>query len=258
MREDQSRPDQSRNLSFPEALERTAVRSKGVRAYWYTERINRPAARIVAAILATWNVSPNAVTWTSFALTFAGLAIAASVGYSVIAATGAYLLLVCAYVLDSADGQLARILDRSSLRGEWLDHVLDHAKHVLFHGALLVGVLTVDTPQVDTRAFVMLVVVAATAHTTAYTAFVLFEQVQRQLGAAARKRSRDRSLGPIVFFAYDWGILILLVLLLPFTALFTLVYAGVAVYLVGVAFAKGGRMYVALSAPWGSGNGDRA
>ena len=49
------------------------------------------------------------------------------------------LLLILGYALDSADGQLARLLGGGTPEGEWLDHVIDSAKLATIHLAVLVS-----------------------------------------------------------------------------------------------------------------------
>jgi phosphatidylglycerophosphate synthase len=46
-------------------------------------------------------------------------------------------LLMLAFALDSADGQLARLQQVESRRGEWLDHMLDAATKLFLHLAVL-------------------------------------------------------------------------------------------------------------------------
>ena len=52
----------------------------------------------------------------------------------------AVVLLQLGFAFDSADGQLARLKGGGSPAGEWLDHVVDSARHLLFHLAVLIGV----------------------------------------------------------------------------------------------------------------------
>src|SRR5690606_28405409 len=48
-------------------------------------------------------------------------------------------LLLLAYALDAADGQLARLTGGGSKAGEWLDHVVDATKIGVMHTAVLVS-----------------------------------------------------------------------------------------------------------------------
>jgi phosphatidylglycerophosphate synthase len=49
------------------------------------------------------------------------------------------VLLVLGYALDAADGQLARLRGGGSSMGEWLDHMIDSAKVVGLHLAVLIN-----------------------------------------------------------------------------------------------------------------------
>jgi phosphatidylglycerophosphate synthase len=49
------------------------------------------------------------------------------------------LLLAAGYVLDSADGQVARLGRTGSPAGEWLDHVVDSVRTPAIHLAVFVG-----------------------------------------------------------------------------------------------------------------------
>jgi phosphatidylglycerophosphate synthase len=50
-----------------------------------------------------------------------------------------WALLALGFVVDSADGQLARLRGQQSVSGEWLDHVVDTAKFLGIHAAVLVA-----------------------------------------------------------------------------------------------------------------------
>ena len=91
-------------------------------AYWAVE----PAVRGLAAI----GVSANALTWSSLVL---------GVGAGVAVATGWFglgcLLATCSTVGDLLDGQVARLTNTGSDRGELLDAAIDRYTE----GALLIG-----------------------------------------------------------------------------------------------------------------------
>lgn len=110
---------------------------RGVSAY--SLFVNRPAGRWVAAAALRYGVSPNQLSLLSglFSLC-AVLAIAVP---EPSAATGlvAAVALLAGFVLDSADGQLARYTHRCTRAGEWLDHMVDCATKLALHGAILVA-----------------------------------------------------------------------------------------------------------------------
>lgn len=111
--------------------------SRGVSLY--SRWINRPLGRVFAALAVQVGLGPNAVTVVSAVVTFGGIAVIAWAPPTITTGIGAALLLVLGFALDSADGQVARLTGRGSRAGEWLDHVVDAAKMVGLHGAVLVA-----------------------------------------------------------------------------------------------------------------------
>src|SRR5690606_10351774 len=85
----------------------------------YTIWINRPAGRALAALLSSTRATPNQVSITSAILSFAGLAAIWLLGPTLPAVVTGASACAVAYVLDSADGQLARLTGTGSSRGEW-------------------------------------------------------------------------------------------------------------------------------------------
>lgn len=104
----------------------------------YSIYVNRPVGRLLAAAAYRAGMTPNGVTGVSAVFTFSAIALLAvlppSVGLGVII----WLLLAIGYAFDSADGQVARLRGGGSPAGEWLDHVVDSAKLVSLHLAVLI------------------------------------------------------------------------------------------------------------------------
>ncbi|MGW2474277.1 CDP-alcohol phosphatidyltransferase family protein [Streptomyces sp. NPDC001665] len=111
--------------------------AKGVSLY--SRYVNRPAGRVFAAAAYRIGMTPNQVTLTSAAFTFAALACVAMAHPGPGVAVLVYLGLAVGFALDSADGQLARLTGRGGPDGEWLDHVVDCAKMILVHTAVLIS-----------------------------------------------------------------------------------------------------------------------
>ncbi|TBN57993.1 CDP-alcohol phosphatidyltransferase family protein [Glaciihabitans arcticus] len=105
----------------------------------YTRWVNRGLARYVAAAAYTLGISPNGVTAISAVLSAAGLTLLVLVPSTPIIGLWVGLFLAAGYVLDSADGQVARLGKRGSPAGEWLDHVVDAVRTPAIHLAVLVG-----------------------------------------------------------------------------------------------------------------------
>jgi phosphatidylglycerophosphate synthase len=105
----------------------------------YTRWVNRRLARFAAAAAYSAGWSPNAVTAASAALSFAALALMVAVPATAPLGVAVGVLLAAGYVLDSADGQVARLGGRGSAAGEWLDHVVDAIRTPALHLATLIG-----------------------------------------------------------------------------------------------------------------------
>ena len=135
-------------MSFRSALEslRAAQKpSRGTAAY--SRLVNRPAARYVAAAVSTRGMSPNQATVISALLS--GTANLLSRVMAPRWWTGLLIggLLVAGYIMDSVDGQLARLYGGGSKAGEWLDHTIDCTKTVSLH--LAVAISWFRFPPVD-------------------------------------------------------------------------------------------------------------
>ncbi len=111
--------------------------AKGVSLY--SRHVNRPAGRLFAAAAYRGFLSPNQVTLVSAVSSGAAVAAIALSRPSWPLALAVYLMLALGFALDSADGQLARLLGQSSAAGEWLDHLVDCGKIVALHSAVLVS-----------------------------------------------------------------------------------------------------------------------
>ncbi|MCX2970672.1 MULTISPECIES: DUF5941 domain-containing protein [Streptomyces] len=113
---------------------RSAVKS---RDGFFTTFFISPYSRYVARWCARRGLTPNHVTTASLlvALVAAGCA-AAGTRASFVAAG---VLLLASFVLDCADGQLARYALRYSTLGAWLDATFDRAKEYAFYAGLALG-----------------------------------------------------------------------------------------------------------------------
>ena len=102
---------------------------------WFTEWICRPPAACVVYALRDSRVTPNQLTFLSLAVAMAaGLLWALVPGWAA-AALGA-LLFEVSFVLDCADGQLARLRKMTSPLGHLLDFLMDEIKAMLIFAAI--------------------------------------------------------------------------------------------------------------------------
>jgi len=104
---------------------------------WFTEHVARPPAAVFVYLVRGTPITPNQVTFLS-----AGLAAAACAMFAVL--PGYVWLVVAAavfelsFVLDCADGQLARLRKTASPLGHHLDFLMDELKAMLLIGSVTV------------------------------------------------------------------------------------------------------------------------
>lgn len=109
----------------------------------YTRWVNRSLARWVAAVAFRCGLSPNLVSVVSLLVSLAALALLLlAVPHDTVAGLIAAVLLAVGFVLDSADGQLARLTGTASPAGEWLDHLFDAIRAPAVHLTVLVVFLS--------------------------------------------------------------------------------------------------------------------
>jgi phosphatidylglycerophosphate synthase len=212
--------------TFADAYRILGSRQKpGVGVPFYTRVVNRRLGRVGAAAASAARLSPNVVTLVGAALWVAALAILCSVPTSPGVTLLVVALLVLSFGLDSADGQLARLTARSSAAGEWLDHVIDAARHVAVHLAILVALYRFA----DLDPLLLLVPLGfCTVATTRFIAQILAEQLRPR---AARRRPAPPGhggIGALLQLPADTGVLNASLLLLPFPHLFISVYGVLA------------------------------
>jgi CDP-diacylglycerol--glycerol-3-phosphate 3-phosphatidyltransferase len=105
--------------------------------YALTRYVYRPLSVPAASILARTPVTPNQVTYTSAGLSFGG-----GVAFARRAFVPGAVLTLLGSLTDCVDGDLARMTDRASKSGSYLDHVFDRWTDA----ALVVG-LTFSDPD---------------------------------------------------------------------------------------------------------------
>ncbi|MBQ0863397.1 CDP-alcohol phosphatidyltransferase family protein [Streptomyces smyrnaeus] len=128
------------SAAFGAALRRLRAAQKTAKGVsLYSRFVNRPLGRVLAAAAHRAGLTPNRVTLLSAACSFSGVAAVALVRPSWTLGVCVYAALVVGFALDSADGQLARLRGGGSPAGEWLDHVVDCAKIVGLHSAVLIS-----------------------------------------------------------------------------------------------------------------------
>ena len=209
----------------------------------YSRWVNRPLGRQAAALAYLRGLSPNQVSLLSAACTFPGIALIAAAPPTWLTAIIVTVLLVAGYALDSADGQVARLRGGGSPDGEWLDHVLDSAKIAVVHLAVAISWFRFFALP---SAWVLVPLAFGAVSTVFFFAQVLADMIRRvervRAGGSGVTTSRVNPNEPapvlrsLVVLPNDYGVLCLLMLLLPvsvaFQSIYTVFLAANALFLV--------------------------
>ncbi|MFE6622083.1 CDP-alcohol phosphatidyltransferase family protein [Streptomyces sp. NPDC057740] len=188
----------------------------------YARYVNRPAGRLLAAAAYRIGLSPNHVTAVSASITFTGVFATALLPPSHTLGPWVSLALLLGFALDSADGQLARLHRSSSLAGEWLDHVVDCAKLLAVHAAVLISFYRFfELP----RPALLLPIAFQCAAVLLFFGGILTEQLRRGRGGTpAGPVPVPSTVRGMALLPVDYGLLCLSFLFLGNQKLFLAVY----------------------------------
>lgn len=196
------------------ALRGAQKTAKGVSLY--SRYVNRPAGRVLAAGAYRAGLSPNQVTLISAAFTFAAILAAALAEPSWALGLAVWAGLAVGFAFDSADGQLARLTGRGGPDGEWLDHVVDCAKMILVHTAVLVSFYRFG--ELPAEGWLLLPLGFLFVAVLTFCAGLLREQLGKA-AAAARPAPADGAAAPVsrvravALLPADYGVFCLVFLL---------------------------------------------
>lgn len=200
----------------------------------YSLYVNRPLGRVLAAGAYQLGLTPNQVTYISAAFTFAGIAVLALVPPGLVQGIVVALALVLGYAFDSADGQLARLRGGGSAVGEWLDHMIDSAKIVTLHLAVLVSAYRfMDLPSAALYLVPMVFAIVSAVH---FFGMILIDQLTQvhhaRAGTVAQKQAASTA-KTLLKLPTDYGILCVVFLTLGAPALFFGLYTFLTVATAG-------------------------
>lgn len=105
----------------------------------YSRLVNRPLGRVFAAYGHRLGLTPNQATAISATLSGSALLLLALHAPTWWLGLLVAALLAAGYVMDSVDGQLARLRGGGSKAGEWLDHTIDCFKNGSLHLVVLIS-----------------------------------------------------------------------------------------------------------------------
>ena len=192
----------------------------------YTRTCNRWLGKYIAALAKELLITPTHLTIASFVFSvFSFLFFLMYPGSYLIVSGGSFLILF-AYALDSADGQLARLTKSGSPVGEWLDHSTDALKQTLFHGT----VQFIFFVHYQKENFILVIpIFFISVQLTVFTSNLLKEKLFKLNSLTSNltdHRSTDNVsfIKDILFFFTDYGILCMLFFFIPFPNIFVFLY----------------------------------
>lgn len=211
----------------------------------YSRWINRRLGRLLAAGAFLMGRTPNQVTMASAASTLAALVLVATVQPSWWLGILVAFLLLLGYALDSADGQLARLRGGGTKSGEWLDHVVDAFKIVIFHGVIVISFFRFGDELPDAVLLIPLGFIVVSS--VFFFAMILTDQLRRiassERGHAYAKPSGGGGwLQTIVAIPTDYAVLCLSFVLFGWFSGFVVMY--------GLLFAANAVILIAVLARW--------
>ena len=240
------------DVTYAQAYRRLATSQKtGKGAPAYSRFVNRRLGRHLAAVAAALGATPNQVTVLSGVMTFTGIGLIALARPTVLVAAVVCVLLVLGYALDSADGQLARLTGGGSPAGEWLDHVLDAVKIATLHLAILLSLYRFAGLN-DERGYLIPLAFSAVGSSFFFATWIT-DALRRARGTQATPSTAAPLWRSLAGLPTDFGLLCLVMLLLPWTSVFLWAYG---LLLIGTAAYFGAALPVwwrELSAPAASG-----
>lgn len=209
-----------------DALRAAQKPSRGTAAY--SRYVNRPAGRVVAAVLHTRGVTPDGATAVSAAMSALGIVLLATLRPSLWQAVLVPVLLAGGYVMDSVDGQLARLRGQGSVRGEWLDHTVDCFKTSSLH--LAVAVSWFRFPPSEHHWVLLVPLGYSVVQSVTYFGLILMPTLRASAssatGAGSAPPSKEHPLRTWLILPTDYGFLCLIFALVAWRTGFAVVYGA--------------------------------
>lgn len=200
----------------------------------YSLFVNRPLGRVPAAVAFRLGWTPNMVTVLSAGFSLAGVLVLALATPGFATGILVWVLLAGGYVLDSADGQLARLRGGGSPAGEWLDHVVDAWKMSSVHLAVLV--MAFRHPVSDNPAWLLIPLGFAVVAAVAFFAMILNDLLKAKYASPTPPAVPGSPVRSLLALPTDYGVLCLSFVLLGapvlFFAVYTALFAANLLYLV--------------------------
>ncbi len=176
----------------------------------------------MAAYVHTFGMSPDSATLISALLSTAGIAVLALADPSWLSGALVAVLLASGYVMDSVDGQLARLRRQHSVRGEWLDHTVDCAKTSSLH--LAVAISWFRHPPAEHAWLLLIPLAYSVVQAVTYFGLIVMPYLRAGRQSTVRAESHEHPLRKWVILPTDYGFLCWTFVLIGAGQLFATVY----------------------------------
>ena len=188
----------------------------------YGRQVNRRLGRALAQVAFGLGLRPNQVTVASGVASVLAVATLMLVRPSPASGVLVWFLVVLAYALDSADGQLARLRGGGTVAGEWFDHVLDAGRVVALHSGVLVMTYRFYESRTSSVLPLLYVFVAAVLYAGGTLAEILLRAHRAE--EPARPSAPPVTLRGLLLLPLDLGVLALSFLFIASESAFPAVY----------------------------------
>ena len=131
-------------------------------------------------------------------------------------------LLVAGYIMDSVDGQLARLYGGGSKAGEWLDHTIDCTKTVSLH--LAVAISWFRFPPVDSDYGLLIPLGFTVCASVSFFGLIIMPTLRPEAAKDTAVPQTEAWWRKFVLLPTDYGSMCLAFLLLGVAQLFLWVY----------------------------------
>ncbi len=190
----------------------------------YTKYINRPAAWFFTNKL--YRYSPNSISLFAFFILITAFIIFPKISSNTEAIV-LYLLVALNYVLDSVDGQVARLTKQGSPLGEWLDHSLDAIRLVLVNVFIINIILDANLSEAPR----IVIFSCLVGQIGLYVVGILREMIlDFDISKNIKETSRFAKFIFIALIPADYGIFVMIFLLSANPILLTYLYILFGIY----------------------------
>ena len=195
---------------------------------WYHKYVLQPFIKITTFLAYTMNLTPNFLTTLSFIIILMGMAVLLWSPYSLTVKIMSMLFLQLGFIIDCADGHLARIQKRTSLFGAFFDPFIDRVNNFVIF--TVYGVLWFAAHPAYLNYAAIILYVAASSSYIFFTLAMLIQGYVFTDHRGAMQRMGKNLIENIIKLPYQFMNMGVHFLLLSLGYIFSCVYQVVVFY----------------------------